>query len=365
MRHANAPPVALVSVKQLPGRFVRITSSRARAARYERGISMSQEWQAQPYLKDERDAKFFAGAAVHNQWPTLAMYTCCAIVRGKRCNRIAIRETQHKHCIRHAGPTAARAYRENCRRLFESGRYPAHRWFKDEERRTRTRLRDRQRRKRGGWVLPGLTLRFSPEIEGRFRGDAALVLQGRPWDAVPDFHRDQLRWTWRKFCLDRQKPASWDAKGRAIMLDLRARGPVPEGGLLHSTGHEPHVLFVDRRCTAFSWRSRLASGEIERALAAPATVQKAIVRRERGLRSKSAVSDQGGVPRSTRAKTAADEQTETDRLLQLYRRDLRDVLSKVQEPGWPRLLRAYDAYVQNPTGPTHRAYMAARRAASI
>jgi hypothetical protein len=139
---------------------------------------MNLDWRAQPYLKDERDQRFFAGAAVHNRWPTLAQFTCCAVVRGRRCNRIIIVETGHKHCIKHAGPTAANAYRENCRRLFERGRLRATKWFKDEQRRQRTRIRDRQRRKRGGWVLPGLTLRFAPEIEGRFRDDAQERCKG-------------------------------------------------------------------------------------------------------------------------------------------------------------------------------------------
>jgi hypothetical protein len=93
---------------------------------------------------------------------------------------------------------------------------------------------------------------------------------------VPDFHRDQLRWAWRKYCLDRQKPAAWDSKGRAIVLDLKARGQVEVDDLPHATGHEPHVLVVDRRCTAFEWRSRVSAAEIERAMAAPAEVQKAI-----------------------------------------------------------------------------------------
>ena len=224
----------------------------------------------------------------------------------------------------------------------------------------RTRIRDRQRRKRNGWILPGLTLRFSPGIEARFRVDATLVLDGRPWDQVPDYHRDQLRWAWRKFALDRQKPSAWDAKSRAIVLDLASRGPVDADDLAHATGFEPHVLVVTRRCTAFEWRSRVPEAEIERALAAPAEAQKAILRRGR------AASDQGGAPKPVRVRVATEtSEAETDRLLQLYGRDLCDVLAEVPEPGWPKLLRAYEGYARNPTGQTHRAWMAARGAASI
>jgi hypothetical protein len=371
----TAPPVGLTSTKQLGGRFVRVTGSKALGLWYDNAIRLNREWwAAQPDLKHQRDARFFAGAAEHDRWPRLSQFTCCAIVRGKRCNRISIVETQHRHCIKHAGPAAARRYRENCYKLFLSGRYPSWKWFKDEARRARTAITDRQRRKRNGWVLPGLTVRFSPEIETRFQVDVAFVLQGRSWDAVPDYHRDQLRWGWRKFQLDRQKPAAWDGKARSVMLDLDARGPVEVDDLAHATGHEPHVLPVDRRCTAFSWRSRVSPAEIERALAAPVEAQKAIARRKRPKRSGAffdapdgdpgAASDQGVAPRPARLKAATSE-AETDRLLQLHGRDLRKVLAEVDEAAWPKLLRAYDGFVRNPTGPSHRIWMAVRGAASI
>ncbi len=366
MPHAISPPVGLTSVKQLPGRFVRITSSRALGLWHENAVRLNREWQAQPEWMRERDAKFFTGAAAHNRWPALGQFTCRAIVGGRRCSRITIIETGHQRCLKHAGPTAARAYRENCRKLFESGRLPAAKWFKDEERRMRTRIRDRQRRKRDGWLLPGLTLRFPSGIEARFRGDAALVLGGQSWDQVPDYHRDQLRWAWRKFALDRQKPTAWDAKSRAIVLDLASRGPVDADDLAHATGHETHVLFVERRCTAFEWRSKVSEAEIERALAAPAEVQKAILRRGRDQRPKGAASDQGGGHRPARARaTTETSEAETDRLLLLHGRDLRAVLAQVPEPRWLKVLRAYDGYARNPTGQTHRAWMAARSVASI
>jgi hypothetical protein len=252
MGHGITPPVELASAKQLQGRFVRVTSAKALAAQHERGVLMNLDWRARPDLKDHRDAKFFAAAAAHNRWPELGRFICSAVVRGKRCNRINIIETGHKHCIKHAGPTAARLYRENCRRLFESSRYPSHHWFADEERRMRTRIRDRQRRKRGGWMLPGLTLRFSAEIEARFRQDAALVLlQGRPWDAVPDFHRDQLRWAWRKFCLDRQKPAAWGSQGQGD--HARSRHARPGRNRRSPARHRPRV----RARSSAPWRHRL------------------------------------------------------------------------------------------------------------
>jgi hypothetical protein len=83
-------------------------------------------------------------------------------------------------CIKHAGPHYARIYRENQRKLLESGRLPVSKWFKDEARRTRTAIRDGKRRKKDGWRLPGVTLRFSNAIEARFRTDVTPLLD-RPW----------------------------------------------------------------------------------------------------------------------------------------------------------------------------------------
>ncbi len=346
MRHAITAPVGLTSAKQLPGRYVRVTGGKALGLWHDNAVRLNKGWQAQPELMRERDAKFFAGMAVHNRWPWLAQFTCCAVVRGRRCSRITIIETGHKHCIKHAGPTHAKLYRENCYKLFLSGRYPSHRWFADEARRMRTRIRDRQRRKRDGWMLPGLTLRFAPVLEAQFQTGVALMLQGRPWDRVPDYHGDQLRWAWRKFVLDRNKPAAWDAKARAIMVDLASRGPVDEDGLPHATGHEPHVLVVTQRCTAFFWRSRTQTGDIERALAAPAATSRDITARKHGQ-------DAGTKPVVRRVPKGAVK-ADYHRLLQLHGRDLRKVLAGTNEAAWPALLEAYDAYVAYPTARRHR-----------
>jgi hypothetical protein len=301
-----------------------------------------------------RDTNFFAGAAAHNSRQGLAQFTCCAVVRGKRCGRITIIETQHRHCIKHAGPAAARAYRENCRKLFESGRYPAAKWFKDEARRARTAIRDRQRRKHDGWRLPGVTLRFADPLEVNFRADISVLLRA-PWSEVPDYFRDQLRWAWRRFVLDRQKPDAWGAKGRAILLDLGARGPFEGDTLEHATGHEPHVLCVDRRATAFEWRARLSNEDVNRALGSVATMRRAIAQRH---------ATEQGVPVKTVRKPAPVDEAELERLLLLHGRDLRTVLARVPEAAWPTLLAAYDAYVVDPTATTHRRWAAALKIAS-
>ena len=67
MRHAITPPVELTSAKQLPGRFVRVTGGKALGLWHDNGVRLNREWQAQPDLMRERDARFFAGAAAHNR----------------------------------------------------------------------------------------------------------------------------------------------------------------------------------------------------------------------------------------------------------------------------------------------------------
>jgi hypothetical protein len=89
------------------------------------------------------------------------------------------------------------------------------------------------------------------------------------WPDVPDLYRDQLRWCWRRFMFDRQKPDAWDAKARSLLTQLAARGPAEAVSLAHATGNEPHVLFVSRRATAFEWRSKLPPDTVERALRPP------------------------------------------------------------------------------------------------
>src|SRR4051812_42615070 len=90
-----------------PGRHVRARSPDVMARIHVGNRKTQLWWDAHPELKAERDERFYAGAAIHNG-PRLSEYTCCAVVRGKRCSRITIIETGHRHCHRHAGPTAAR-----------------------------------------------------------------------------------------------------------------------------------------------------------------------------------------------------------------------------------------------------------------
>jgi hypothetical protein len=354
-------PVALRSVRQLNGRHVRAVTPKALAAMRKAGLNADRWWRSHPEEMVERDQKFFrARDDAHNRWPELSRFTCQAMVRGKRCNRITIVETDHRHCIKHAGPARARLYRENQRKLFECGRLSAAKWFKDEARRTRTAIRDRQRRKKDGWLLPGVTLRLSDPIERRFRADLESLLP-HPWSDIPDLFRDQLRWAWRRFMLDRQKHAAWDAKARAILSKLGTKGQCDGADQTHATGFEPHVLLVERRCTAFSWRSRQSVAEAAGALRASSETHGTI----RGHHRDHETSDQGGgsaiaVRQQRRDHRPSVDLDAIDELLLRHGRDLSKRLRDLPETAWPALLRAYDAYTRDPTAANHRAFMSAR-----
>jgi hypothetical protein len=126
-------------------RVVRRTDPKAMPGWSAQGYRVAAAWNLAPVAKTERDAKFLGPGSERH---------CQAVLPGKRCTRFAIRETGNCLCLRHAGPTAARLYRENCRKLVESGRYPWDKWLKEEAQRARTRTRNYQACKPGGWPAP-------------------------------------------------------------------------------------------------------------------------------------------------------------------------------------------------------------------
>jgi hypothetical protein len=284
------------------------------------GYRIAAAWDADPVAKAERDAKFLGPGSERH---------CQAVLPGKRCTRFAIRETGNRLCLRHAGPTAARLYRENCRKLVESGRYPWDKWLKEEAQRARTRTRNHQARKPGGWASPGLTVWFSPEIEDQFQRDVAPRLGLRDWDGVPDYFRDRLRWDWRRFVLDQHHPDAWIAKARAILADLTAHGPLPEGRDLHHAGYEPHLILVEGRSPPGSWRRRkIAQAELDRAI----------------------------LPGPVKPKAPAPKPLD-DALLQAHGYALHDVLARVEPGQWTAVLLAYDRWSRDPADvEKHRAY---------
>ena len=203
-------------------------------------------------------------------WGGANRQTCRATTRkGVRCGGPVL--AGFPMCRRHAGPAAARVHRERELRALAAGRITPEQWARAEAQRTRNRVCNR-RRYRDGWLKPGLTLAFAAPLEAAFQDAARAVLGGRGWDGLPDATRDRLRWAWRRYQLDRDKPDAWQAKARAALIELAARGPVP-AGIEHDDGRGAHLIRVDRRPSGFSLRTRVTEAELDRALALPGRVK--------------------------------------------------------------------------------------------
>jgi hypothetical protein len=178
----------------------------------------------------------------------------------------------------HAGTTAAMAYREGQREAMLVGQLPEFKWLYAEAQRARNKVRNRRRYGGDRWLLPGIVLMFGDKLEVRFQSDLCPVLSRHHlyWDGVPDGHRDQLRFAWRRFVLDRPYPDAWRAKAEAAMLDLKLRcdkrggSDLPE--LIHADGTEDFVVRIERAPPAYSKRRRLSERELADALNAPRRV---------------------------------------------------------------------------------------------
>ena len=285
--------------------------------------------------------------ANHRQWGWGAAnrLTCRATTRkGARCGGPVLFDCDL--CRRHAGPVASRARQARELREFEAGRISPEQWARSQVRRTRNRISNQRRRVRDGWLLPGLTLAFGPELEGAFQGAARVVLCGLAWDTLPDPTRDRLRWGWRRYQLDRDRPEAWQAKAAAVLLDLATHGPIPDG-IEHDPGTGAHVVVVDRRPSGFSLRTTITEAELGKAKALPGKVRARLAKQSR--------------PAATRAAPAP---LDVDAFLAVHGRDLRGVLARAgsdadvhaialahravlaREPGaheaWVRLLRRLD-----------------------
>ena len=247
-------------------------------------------------------------------WHTSNRQLCRAKTRkGVRCSAPVL--AGFDLCLRHAGPVGSRVRRERELREFAAGRITPEQWARSEARRVRNRIGN-QRRYRDSWFKPGLTLAFVPALEAKFQESARALLGGLTWDDLPDRTRDRLRWAWRRYQLDRDRSEAWRAKAHAALVELAARGPLPDA-IEHDDGTGAHVIVVERRPTGFSRRTRMTETEVERARASP-----------RQLRMGSA-GPRRGAERQAAASGAQPLSIDVDGFLGHQGRDLRGVLGLV------------------------------------
>lgn len=170
------------------------------------------------------------------------------------------------YCFRHGGPPLAKQVRAQRLAAARRGEISPERWRVMEAKAARNRIVALRRRKTK-WHWPGLTIRFSDGLEAAFRSDLAAVLD-RPWDELPDCTRDHLRWKWRRFRLDRDRPEAWRAAAMGALLWLDGKG-APPTALRRGDPFASWVVYVDRRPNGYSKRTRMPDSEVQAALRAP------------------------------------------------------------------------------------------------
>ena len=126
--------------------------------------------------------------------------------RGGTCQLPPIKGGNGR-CIRHGGPALARLYRERQIADVKAGRMSFADWQRAEARRAANRLHDRW--KRDPW-LPGSTIALTAADEDALRADVLAVGRGLPpAEAMPPAVADWLRWRWRRFRVDQDRPDRW------------------------------------------------------------------------------------------------------------------------------------------------------------
>ncbi len=130
--------------------------------------------------------------------------------------------TDHSRCLKHAGPAAARRYREQQIRELAAGRLEPAVFAEAERRRAVNRLRWTW--KKDPW-FPGVTLDLGVH-EDAFQ--QALAAFGWHLDGMPPAVVDWARWRFRRLMVDRQRPGEWAELASELRTRIEAAGDAPD-----------------------------------------------------------------------------------------------------------------------------------------
>jgi hypothetical protein len=204
------------------------------------------------FLNEEHRAAFETARADHRRGGPLAKI-CGARTRGGAACKLPPLKG-HTRCLRHAGPKAARRYREHQLKEVAVGRLEPVIFEAAEQRRAANRQRWLWK-KYGPWV-PGSTISLGVHEEGFAE---ALRAMGYQAASVPPGIADALRWKYRRFMVDRMRSAEWAKALEGLTDRIRAAGGPSEdllGGGQHAPAFTtPHVLppYSRRRIPNRSW----------------------------------------------------------------------------------------------------------------
>ncbi|TGR84564.1 hypothetical protein EN866_33175 [Mesorhizobium sp. M2D.F.Ca.ET.223.01.1.1] len=152
------------------------------------------------FYTEQQEANFRVANVQHRRGGA-AEVVCGARTRtGGHCGQKPLAES--RRCLRHAGPHAARAFRERQIRDLAKGKITPAEFAAHEARRAANRLRDNW--KKNPWLV-GSTIDLG-EHEWSFQQESGLAHRHEP---ISPAVMDWLRWKYRRLQLDRKRDAEW------------------------------------------------------------------------------------------------------------------------------------------------------------
>ena len=211
------------------------------------------------FLNSDHQIAFEIARSEH--WRGGAKAKCCgARTRaGGICKQPPI--SGSLRCLRHAGPKAARAYRETQLRELSAGQLLPAEFAKAERKRAANRLRWLWK-KYGPW-LAGSTIDLGP-YETAFA--KTLHDAGFSITRVPPGIADWLRWKFRRFMLDCKNPERWAEVLAKLAEKVKAAGDPPDG-VLTMTSLPPSTFSVPEVLPYYSRRRQYDPNPVTRSSA--------------------------------------------------------------------------------------------------
>ncbi len=152
------------------------------------------------FYSDEQKANFRAANVLHRRGGPNEVVCGAQTRTGGQCQQKPLQGS--RRCLRHAGPHAARAFRERQLQDVRRGNITPEEFAAYEARRAANRLRDNW--KKNAW-LAGRTIDLG-EYEWTFQQESGISQRNDPLaPAVLDW----LRWKYRRLQIDRKRGAEW------------------------------------------------------------------------------------------------------------------------------------------------------------